>query len=139
MDVQETLATGDERRLLELWNTALTRGTWQEIANEARNGAISSDSERHLQVAEEALAELAEVTALDALAANRRLVDLLTGHRWHVMRQAREEGATWEQIGAALGMSRQGAREWYGKKLARQEQYPGDFHDTDRGRAALED
>lgn len=135
MDVQETLDSGDERQLWELWDTSCRRRAWQRVVEQAR----SESNAEHLRVAEQTLAELPEVSALDGLAANHRLVNLLTGRRWFVMQQAREEGATWEQIGDALGMSRQGAHEWYGKKLAEQEQYAGDFHDTDRGRAALED
>lgn len=45
--------------------------------------------------------------------ANARLVDLLTDRRWVVMRQAREEGASWTAIGTALGMTKQAAQDWY--------------------------
>src|SRR3954469_7745585 len=54
------------------------------------------------------LDELPEVTALDALRANAQLVELLTGRRWHVMRDAREEGVSWSQIGEALGHEQAG-------------------------------
>lgn len=64
-----------------------------------------------------ALDELPEVDALDALAANAALVSLLTGHRWFVMRDAREDGATWEEIGAALGMTKQGAQDFYRRRI----------------------
>src|SRR5690242_19463021 len=56
-----------------------------------------------------ALAELPGVTGLEALRASRRVVELLTGARWQMMRQAREEGSSWSQVGKALGMSKQAA------------------------------
>ena len=48
-----------------------------------------------------------------------------------------EAGASWTQIGAALGMSKQGAPDWYRGKIAEQERYVGDLHDTERAKAAL--
>lgn len=134
MDVEKALREGDERELWEVWRTQAERSAWQDgIARLHRDGR-----EEHLvRSAEQALAELPEVTALQALQANRRLVELLTGRRWIAMRSAREQGATWEQIGEALGMSRQAAHEWYGKKIEAQERYVGELHDADRARAAL--
>ncbi len=76
------------------------------------------------------LAELPVVTALDGLRASGQLVELLTGRRWYVMQQAKEDGASWEQIGEALGMSRQSAWEWYRRKIAGREQHVGDLHDA---------
>lgn len=54
------------------------------------------------------LTTLPGATELDALRASRRVVEVLTG-RWHMIRRAREEGASWSDIGQALGMTRQGA------------------------------
>jgi hypothetical protein len=62
------------------------------------------------------------VGGLDALRASRRVVEVFTGARWHLMRQAREEGASWGQIGQALGMSRQAAHDFYRRRLDEQEQ-----------------
>lgn len=61
----------------------------------------------------------AEVSALEALAASARLADELTRRRWVVMRSAREAGASWSEIGTALGMSKQGAHDWYKKAVAK--------------------
>lgn len=55
---------------------------------------------------------------LEALRANAVLVDDLTGQRWLVMRAARTAGASWEQLGSALGMSRQSAWEFLKRRLA---------------------
>jgi hypothetical protein len=55
---------------------------------------------------------------LDALQANANVVTSLTDQRWLVMHRARQAGASWEQIGAALGVSRQSAWEFLRRKLA---------------------
>ncbi|MFF0267689.1 hypothetical protein [Kribbella sp. NPDC004536] len=85
-----------------------------------------------------ALAELPGVTGLEALRASRRVVELLTGARWHMMRQAREEGSSWSQVGSALGMSKQAAYDFYRRKLDQQDEStePG-VQSTSRSRAAL--
>jgi len=57
---------------------------------------------------------------LDALRANANLVATLTEQRWLVMHRARQAGASWEQIGTALGVSRQSAWEFLRRKLAEQ-------------------
>jgi hypothetical protein len=75
---------------------------------------------------------------VDALEANWQYVDELIAGRWYLMRAAREAGATWDEIGAALGMTRQGANDWYHRrKVAVQEQPVGGLDDAERPRAAL--
>jgi hypothetical protein len=83
-----------------------------------------------------ALDELPEVSALEALDANRRLIEDLTGRRWYVMRAARGEGASWAEIGAALGMSKQGAHDWYRRTIAQRAEPATGLRDTDPARAA---
>jgi hypothetical protein len=85
-----------------------------------------------------ALAELPGVTGLDALRASRRVVELLTGARWHMMRQAREEGSSWSQVGTALGVSKQAAFDFYRRKLDQQDETvdPG-TNSSPRSRAAM--
>lgn len=118
-----------ESDLLAVWQAFGSRMTWQDVI---RKGG-------RRDIAEGALAELPDVSALDALEANRQLIELLIGRRWYVMRAAREAGASWAQIGAALGMSKQGAADWYSRKIADQEKYVGNLHDGDRARAVLEE
>jgi len=48
-------------------------------------------------------------------------------------------GASWTDIGDALGISKQAAQQFYQRKIEAQEKYAGDFHDAARARAALED
>ena len=49
-----------------------------------------------------------------------------------VMRAAREAGASWAEISAVLGMSKQGAQNLYRRKIADQERYVGGLHDGKR-------
>jgi hypothetical protein len=85
-----------------------------------------------------ALSDLPGVSGLEALRASRRVLELLTGARWHMMRQAREEGSSWSQVGEALGMSKQAAYDFYRRKLDRQDESaaPGTYNGP-RSRAAL--
>ncbi len=117
----------DVSELLDVWLANGTRATWTRAA------ARGADPE----IVAGVLAEVPEVTSLDALEANHRLVDLLTGRRWYVMQEAREAGASWSEIGAALNMSKQGAQDWYRRKIAEREKYVGDLHDAEAARAVL--
>jgi hypothetical protein len=101
--------------------------------------ARAEGDERAVAAAQKSRRELPEISALDALRANKRLVERMIGRRWYVMREAREAGATWDQIGEALGMSRQAAHEWYRRKIASQAEQVTGLHDGRRARAALED
>jgi hypothetical protein len=57
---------------------------------------------------------------LAALAANREVVDHLVGWRWGAMREAREQGHGWAEIGAALGVHAEQARQAYLERLEQQ-------------------
>jgi hypothetical protein len=57
---------------------------------------------------------------LAALAANREVVDQLVGWRWGAMREAREQGYGWAEIGAALGLDAEQARQAYREHVERQ-------------------
>jgi hypothetical protein len=57
---------------------------------------------------------------LQALAANREVVDQLVGWRWGAMREAREQGYGWAEIGAALGVDAAQARQAYLEQVERQ-------------------
>lgn len=116
------------------------RNTFNEIRYTRQTLAVIDADKTKANVAahmREELAKLADVTALQALAADQRLVELLTGRRWSTMQDAREAGESWAAIGAALGMSKQAAVDWYRRKIADQEKYAPNFHDSERARAAL--
>jgi hypothetical protein len=60
---------------------------------------------------------------LEALAANREVVQLMSGWQWQAMRDARERGHGWHQIGAALKVDGDQAKRDYlervdGQRLA---------------------
>jgi hypothetical protein len=57
---------------------------------------------------------------LQALAANREVVERLVGWRFGAMREAREQGHGWAEIGAALGMDAEQARQAYLERVQRQ-------------------
>jgi S1 RNA binding domain len=74
--------------------------------------------------AEETLATLPDVSALDALRANAELITRLSTERWIAMRVAQDEGANLEQIGSELGVTRQAAWEFMKRKI---EEHGGDL------------
>jgi hypothetical protein len=57
---------------------------------------------------------------LQALAANREVVEHLVGWRWGAMREAREQGHSWAEIGAALGVDAEQASQAYLERVERQ-------------------
>ena len=58
---------------------------------------------------------------LRALAANRAVVEHLVGWRWGAMREAREQGHGWAEIGAALGLAAAQARQAYLERVQQQQ------------------
>jgi hypothetical protein len=107
--VEEALSGGDVHELLRVWEDFNRGETWREVS------------------------------ALEALRANTKAVELLTGRRWYVIRSSREAGATWTQVGEALGITKQAAHDFYRRRIEEQEKYPPDFHDAAAARAVLED
>ncbi|MEV6285621.1 hypothetical protein [Kribbella sp. NPDC051770] len=83
-----------------------------------------------------ALGDLPGVTGLEALRASRRVVELLTGARWHMIRQAREEGSSWSQVGLAMGTSKQAAYDFYRRNLDQQDASADAANSSTRSRAA---
>lgn len=120
----------DEAKLLERWQSYAMR----KLLEQARE---SANNDHDLDAATAALARIPHTTALEALQANRDLVAMLTGRRWYVMRDARESGASWPEVATAVGMSRQGAYDWYRRKIREQEDHVPEYHDAERARAAL--
>jgi hypothetical protein len=59
-------------------------------------------------------------SALEALAANRELVNDLIGWRWQAIHEAREQGRGWREIGAALQVEGDEAKRDYLERLDQQ-------------------
>ena len=141
---------GDEGQLSETMKSgAMKSGTMDELLDVLRLSDQRELYQRGIEQGEEsgqpvdmlvsALADLPGVTGLDALRASQRVVDLLTGARWHMMRQAREEGASWTDVGHALGMSKQAAYDFYRRRIEQHEHpVPGSYNAA-RTRAALDE
>jgi hypothetical protein len=100
-------------QLWEKWSSFLTRVQLHQALEAARA------DDRHEEAArlEARLAELPKVSSLEALQANADLMAMLTAQRWIAMRIAQAEGASLEQIGRQLGISRQSAWEFMKRRI----------------------
>ena len=116
-----------------------TARNWKAKCASCHGAEGKADTEQGQQTAQQTLDALPGVTALQALTANAQLVELLVGRRWYVIQAAGEAGASWDDVGVALGMSGQAAEDWYRDKIAHREQYVPDLHDATRARQALTD
>jgi hypothetical protein len=96
------------QELLEIWELYLRRRRLEAAGDEA------------------ALAALPEVSALDGLRANADLVSRLSVQRWIAMKDAQEQGASLEQIGGELGVTRQAAWEFMQRREHRERTPPPD-------------
>ena len=121
------------RPALALWDAWGSRDQWQHIKAKAE----ARGDDQGAAVAERAAAEFPAVSALDGLRANVRAVKLLTGWQWQAVQAAREDGASWDEIGDALGITRQSAWTKFKTAIEDQEKYIPQFHDAERARAAL--
>ena len=119
--------------LLARWNAWGDRQLWRKTL------ANPDAKPEHRAIAGQQLAGLESATGLDALAANAELVKLFKGWQWLAIKSAREDGATWEQVGQVLGTSKQGALNAYTRAIEHQEKYVPDLHDTAAARAVLDD
>lgn len=99
-DVPAVLDRGDEHELWAVHQAADAYATWERAADATRPAPPL-------------------VTPLEALAVTHRLAEALAARRWAGMRRAREHGATWRELGDALGMTKQAAQEWYRKTAER--------------------
>ncbi|WP_253814848.1 hypothetical protein [Nocardia amikacinitolerans] len=117
-DIGAVLRDGRERAVHAAWKAhhhiRFTRETLTKLAAGEIEPSPEVDLIAHWRAE---IASLADVTALQALEANRRLVSLLTGRRWSVMQYAGEAGASWSAIDDALDMTKQGALDWCKRKI----------------------
>jgi hypothetical protein len=102
-------------RALRTWEAWSSADTWTRVVADARERDQDLDG----------LGDLEELTngpdPLQALRANREVVELMTGWRWQAMRAAREQGYGWREIGRALGTAPEQARSAYLAAIERQE------------------
>lgn len=129
-DVGKIARVGDERERIALRNTYFHRRLWQQM--------LYRDPDSR-ELWEPDLAASADVTPLQALEASHRLAESIARSRWDLMRDAREAGESWSKIGDALDMTKQGAQDWYRRRMLEQERVLPEYHDRDRSLAVLED
>jgi hypothetical protein len=125
----------DAERLLMTWEVYEQRALWLKELSRAE--AEQNDS--HAEVAKVALAQLREVSPLEALQANSELVHLMMGRRWPVILDARERGASWAEIGESLGMSAATVWSAYLRAIELQEKHVRAWHESDRARVVLDE
>jgi hypothetical protein len=89
----------EAQRLYRVWSTYQAQVVWRDAVERGADVAVAA----------QALIGLPEVSVLEALDANRRLVDVLLQWRRDAVSAARKEGSSWAAIGAALGTSKQRA------------------------------
>ena len=125
--------------LFETWRA------WNErsvLDTALRRAERAGEQERAAQL-RELLADQPRVPAVDALAAQHELTELLSGWRWHTVTAAREEGATWDAIAAATRTDPDTARQSYRERVAEAEHAAAELdlplRDADRYRAASRD
>ena len=100
--------------------------TWQSwsyrdlITRSATQADAAGDGERAERLRRGLTLE-PDVGPLDALAANHELTRLLLGWQWHAVRAARETGASWSDIGRAVGATAEQARADYVDHIRRAE------------------
>ena len=121
--------------LLATYQAASDRAFWTQSLDKA----VAVGDAKKVAVVEGTLADIKQVDVLDSMRAGTELVALLTSWRWQHIRQAREEGRSWAEIGDALGMSKQGAFDLYKTSIERQEEYVPESHEATRSRAVLGD
>jgi hypothetical protein len=124
----------DAEKLLMTWEVYEQRALWErELARAEAEG-----NSQHADVARVAMEQLREVDPVEALRANGDLVHLMVGRRWPVILDARERGASWTDIGEAMGMTAAQAWEGFRQVIDEHERGHG-WSDGARARAILHD
>jgi hypothetical protein len=103
------MTTPSLTELLQTWQSWSYRDL---LSRSLAQADAAGDTERTEQLRRVVALE-PDVSPLDALAANQELTRLLRGWQWHAIRAAREAGATWSQVGQAVGSTAEQARADY--------------------------
>jgi hypothetical protein len=124
----------DAEKLLMTWEVYEQRALWERELVRAE----SDGNEEHATVARIAMEQLRDVDPVAALRANGDLVHLMIGRRWPVILDARERGASWADIGEAMGMTAAEAWENFRRAVEELERGAG-WTEGDRARKVLHD
>lgn len=128
---QDTTTTPTADELLHTWHTWSLRGVLQDAIT--RNTGVDDAAAEYFTTR---LAHEPEVGPLAALAANHELVTLLAGWQWHAIRDALEDGASWQAIAEALHTTPEQARADYHQRIDAADRYAPGLTDTTRYRRA---
>jgi hypothetical protein len=84
---------------------------WEDLKVHARDLAAAREDGNAVAAgyAERGIAEIGELTAVDALRAGERLARVVADWRDRLVSEARAAGASWSVVGDALGLTRQAA------------------------------
>jgi hypothetical protein len=116
----DLIAIAGVRRLLEIWLRAQDRGAWQQIVD---------DTGPESQAGLTAAGQLGALPSpLDSLYAAAELARTVDASRAADVLAAREQGATWDDVAAAMGVEPWQAAETYRAAIA-------DLPETERARA----
>ena len=108
-------------------NLAELFATWQawnarDVAEQAaRRAETAGRARRRRRPARGLDQDPATPTAIEALAAQHELAELLGGWRWHTVTAAREQGATWHDVAAVTGTDPATAQQGFCEPLAQAE------------------
>lgn len=121
-DVDAMLRTADPRTLLAICSTYnLNRAERRRLDFFPGDTEIAFENTTHRDIREHYQRELdrrADITPAQSLAANAQLAEWVDENRFMMTVEAREAGDSWTTIGDAQNISKQGALDWYKRKLA---------------------
>lgn len=108
-DIATALASADP---VMLWTAHRLNRERVQLELAIGRARLDGDDEA-VRVAERRIEELPAMSPLQALTVARLLGSELVSGRWQDMDRAHKAGDSWSEIGAALGMSKQGAYDYY--------------------------
>lgn len=147
VDIEKILQSDDLVALNDLLLAYRERRSWMDMLRGV-NGRVGSSGILLRGLAESALAALDEqgrpaISAITTIRVDRRLTEIHQDARWSIMTEAREEGASWQDIAAAFGSTGEDAgevtRTWYADRITALAQENLCEHDVARAQAVIDD
>lgn len=136
---------------VDMWNALQAYGDRRMWRMVRAKSAATPGNEKHAELAEQVLAELPEISDMQALRMSTLLANHLMGSRTRMMLDARENGATWTDVALAVGLADEHdsaehiqeaveiIRTRYAANVDAYERCAPDLYDIARYRAALDD
>ncbi len=123
--------------LLATWGRWSSHNVWTAVLRSYE----ATGNKDNARVARDVLSTHDTPSPLEALAATAELIQRLEGTRWQAIQAAREAGASWAEIGEAIGTTGQRAGQIYRAAIEAQEEHSVQPHEPylDAARAVLGD